>query len=121
MMFNQYADGSFTYFSFRQEKLHEHAHAQKKRLHGFHMSEFQISGSAFPTYSGFCYAATMLPTLLVAAALAQSLPPVTTALYSAEARAARLEGTANAWVELDTSGKVLDAGLLQGLGMGLDD
>jgi TonB family protein len=63
----------------------------------------------------------MLPTLLLAATLAQSLPPVTTAPYSPEARAARLEGIANVWAEIDRLGKVVDAGLLQGLGMGLDE
>jgi TonB family protein len=63
----------------------------------------------------------MWPALFLVATLAQHLPPVTTAPYSPEARAARLEGTATAWAEIDRLGQVVDAGLLQGLGMGLDE
>jgi TonB family protein len=47
-------------------------------------------------------------------------PSITNPAYSAEARTARLEGVAQAWVEIGPDRKVIDAGLLQGLGMGLD-
>ena len=41
--------------------------------------------------------------------------------YSGEARAAGLEGLASVYVEIDQSGAITTAHLLQGLGMGLDD
>jgi TonB family protein len=72
----------------------------------------------------------MRPTLflLVAASLhaqpaprPRPFPPVANPAYSDEARAARLEGVANTWAEIAPDGEVVAAGLLQGLGMGLDD
>jgi TonB family protein len=72
--------------------------------------------------------ACLLIGAVAAAAMAQgpvapppALPAVAGAEHSDEARAAGLEGVANAWAEVGRDGGVIDAGMLQGLGMGLDE